>query len=35
MAYTAKVAACSEIRIKYLTQSEQHVGCFNVKAGGT
>jgi len=35
MMYKAKVAVCSEIRIKHSTQSEQHVKFFNVKSGGT
>jgi len=35
MAYTAKVAVCSEIRTKHSTQSEKHVEFFNVKSGGT
>jgi len=34
MTYTAKVAVCSEIRIKHSTQSEQHVEFLNVKPGG-
>jgi hypothetical protein len=33
--YKAKVALCSEIRKKQLTQSEHHVEIFNVKPGGT
>jgi len=35
MLYTAKVAVCSEIRIKHTTQSENHVEMLNVKTGGT
>jgi len=35
MMYTAKVAACSEIRTKHSTQSEHHVEFFNVKSDGT
>ena len=35
MLYTAKVAVCSEIRIKHATQSEHHVEMMNVKTGGT
>jgi hypothetical protein len=34
MTYTAKVAACSEIRTKHSTQSEHHVEFLNVKPGG-
>jgi hypothetical protein len=33
--YTAKVAVRSEIRTKHSTQSEHHLGFFNVKPGGT
>jgi hypothetical protein len=33
--YKAKVALCSDIRKKYLTQSEHHVDILNVKPGGT
>ena len=33
--YKAKAAVCSDIRKKYSKQSEQHVGFFNVKPGGT
>jgi hypothetical protein len=33
--YKAKVAVCSEIRKKQLTQSEHHVEILNVKPGGT
>jgi hypothetical protein len=29
--YKAKVAVCSEIRIKHSTQSEHHVEILNVK----
>jgi len=32
--YKAKVAVCSEIRTKHLTQSEHHVQFSNVKPGG-
>jgi len=35
MSYTAKVAVCSEIRTKHLTQSEHHVEFLNVKPGRT
>ena len=35
MLYTAKVAVCSEIRIKYSTQSEHHVEFLNGKTSGT
>ena len=35
MTYKAKVAVCSEIRTKLLTQGEQHVKFFNVKPVGT
>jgi hypothetical protein len=35
MMYKAKVAVCSEIRKKHLTQSEHHVEILNVKPGGT
>jgi len=35
MMYTTKVAACSEIRIKHSTQSEQHAEFLNVELGGT
>jgi hypothetical protein len=35
MMYKVKVAVCSEIRKKHLTQSEHHVEIFNVKPGGT
>jgi hypothetical protein len=31
MMFQAKVAFCSEIRTKHLTQSEHHVEIFNVK----
>jgi len=33
--YKAKVAVCSEIRTKHLTQGEHHVEFLNVKPGGT
>jgi hypothetical protein len=33
--YKAKVAVCSEIRIKHSTQSEQRVELVIVKPGGT
>jgi hypothetical protein len=33
--YKAKVAVCSEIRKKHLTQSEHHVEMLSVKPGGT
>jgi hypothetical protein len=32
--YTAKAAACSEIRTKQSTQRDQDVEFFNVKPGG-
>jgi len=32
---TAKVAVCSEIRIKYSKQSEHRVELLNFKPGGT
>ena len=35
MMYKAKVAVCSDIRIKHSTQSEHHVAILNVKPGGT
>jgi len=35
MTYKTKVAVCSEIRTKHLTQSEHHVEILNVKLGGT
>jgi hypothetical protein len=35
MKYKAKVAVCSEIRIKRSKQSEHHVEFFNVKLGDT
>jgi hypothetical protein len=35
MMYKAKVAICSEICKKHLTQSEHHVEILNVKPGGT
>jgi hypothetical protein len=35
MPYTAKVAVCSEIRIKHSTQSKHHVEFLNIKPGGT
>ena len=31
--YKTKVAVCSQIRKKHLTQSEHHVEFFNVKPG--
>jgi hypothetical protein len=31
MTYKAKVAVCTKIRTKHLTQGEQHVEFFNVK----
>jgi len=34
MTYTAKVAVCSDIRTKHLTQSERRVEFLNVKPGG-
>jgi len=34
MLYKAKVAVCSEIHTKHLTQSEHHVEFLNVKPGG-
>jgi len=33
MKYKAKVAVCSEIHTKHLTQSEHHVEFLNVKHG--
>jgi len=35
MTYKAKVAVCSQIRTKHLTQSEHHVEFLNVNPGGT
>jgi hypothetical protein len=35
MVYKAKVAVCSEIRIKHSTHSGHNVEFFNVKPGGT
>jgi hypothetical protein len=35
MLYKAKVAVCSDIRTKHLTQSERHVEILNVKTCGT
>jgi hypothetical protein len=35
MMYKAKVAVCSEIRTKPLTQSEHDVEFLNFKPGGT
>jgi hypothetical protein len=35
MLYKAKVAVCSEIRIKHSTLNEHHVEFLNVKSGGT
>ena len=35
MMYKAKVAVCSEIRIKHWSQSEHRVELLNVKPGGT
>jgi len=35
MTYKAKVAVCSEIRMKHSMQSEHHVEFLNVKYGGT
>jgi hypothetical protein len=34
MIYKAKVAVCSEIRIKHSTQSENHVEFLIVEPGG-
>ena len=34
MMYKAKVAVCSEIRTKHLTQSERYVEFLNIKPGG-
>jgi hypothetical protein len=34
MTYKAKVADCSEICTKYLTQSKHYVEFFHVKPGG-
>jgi hypothetical protein len=33
--YKAKVAVCSEIPKKRLTQSKQHIEILNIKPGGT
>jgi len=33
--YKAKVAVCSQIRIKHSKQSAHHVEFWNVKPGGT
>ena len=35
MLYKAKVAVCSDIRIKHSTQSEHRVEFLNVKPGDT
>jgi desulfoferrodoxin (superoxide reductase-like protein) len=35
MTYQAKVAVCSEIRIKHSMQREHHVEFFKVEPGGT
>jgi len=35
MMYQAKLAVCSEIRTKHLTQGEYHVEFLNVKPDGT
>jgi len=35
MMYTAKVAACSEIRTKHSKRSENHVEFSNIIPGGT
>ena len=35
MMYKAKVAVCSDIRIKLSMQSENHIEFLNVKHGGT
>ena len=35
MVYKAKVAVCSDISTKHLSQSERHVEFLNVKPGGT
>ena len=35
MLYKAKVAVCSDIRIKHSTQMEGHVEFLSVKPGGT
>jgi len=35
MLYKAKVAVCSEIRTKQVTQSEPHAEFMNVKPGDT
>jgi hypothetical protein len=35
MMYKEKVAVCSEIRTKHLTQSEHHAEFYNVKPGVT
>jgi hypothetical protein len=35
MMYTAKTAVCSEMRIKHLTQCENHVEYLNIKPGDT
>jgi len=33
--YEAKVAVCSAIHTKHLTQSEHHIEILNFKPGGT
>ena len=35
MMYKAKVAICSDTRIKHSTQSKHRVEFFNIKLGGT
>jgi len=35
MTYKTKVAVCSEIRTKHLTQREHNVEFLNAKPGGT
>jgi hypothetical protein len=35
MTYKAKVAVCSEIRIKHLKQSEHHVEFLDIEPAGT
>ena len=35
MLHKAKVAFCSDIRIKHSTQSERHVELLNIKPCGT
>jgi hypothetical protein len=35
MTYTAKAAACAEIRTKHSTQSERHEEFLDIMPGGT